>query len=88
MTPIEFHAALRAYCFRTHASITSSLRTEKHNQAVRGHIRSAHLLDLAADVVYDLPVLLEVRQETATRLGLALVVEDDHDHLQAPRPGP
>lgn len=83
MTPLEFADALRAYCARTLGSVTSWGRTPAHNTAVGGVAGSLHQLWLAGDVVYDKPLLLEVRQQAASRLGLRLVPESDHDHLQA-----
>ena len=64
------------------ASETSGTRTEAHNAAVGGVEHSAHLVGLARDVVYDKPVPLEERTEWSRRLGLRLIVEGDHDHLQ------
>lgn len=85
MTPAEFLDALRAYCAATGASVTSFGRTPKHNEDVKGEPNSAHLVWLAADVVYDAPWHLLTRRLLAGRVGLTLVSEEDHDHLQAPR---
>lgn len=86
MTPSEFHDRLRAYCGRFAASVTSSGRTVTHNRIVGGVERSAHLFWLAADVVYDHTLeavaTLEERAEIARRLGLKLIHENDHDHVQ------
>jgi len=81
MTPEEFLSKLRAYCARFNASATSSGRTALHNEALGGVPGSAHLVWLAADVVYDTFVPEGARELMAHRLGLRLIVEDDHDHL-------
>ena len=83
MTPTEFVDALRTYCFRFGGSVTSLGRTPAHNVAVGGVADSLHQVWLAGDVVYDAPQPLEARERTAARLGLRLVPESDHDHLQA-----
>jgi hypothetical protein len=81
VTPLEFHEAVMRYCALAVASVTSSGRTWEHNRKVGGVDESAHLFWLAADVVYDgkPPVL---GAQWAERLGLKLIREDDHDHLQ------
>jgi len=83
MNPGEFTIAKLLYCFLLAASETSGYRTRAHNAKLPGSVEhSPHLLGLAADVVYDGPQPLELRQAWAQRLGLKLVVEADHDHLQ------
>lgn len=82
MNVIEFHLAMMQYCVVTAASETSARRTIKHNLALGGVAHSAHLVFLARDVTYDVDLPLEYRQEYASRLGLTLIPEDDHDHLQ------
>lgn len=83
MTPLDFHTALMAYCYATGASVTSYGRTAQRNGAVGGVPNSKHRIWLAADVVYDLQLDEQVRLEAAKQLGLKLVIEGDHDHLQA-----
>jgi len=87
MTPGQFADALMAYCAATGGSITSWGRTVKHNAKVGGVVDSAHLLWIAADVVYDAngappPGVLPIRESLAHRLGLTLIHEGDHDHVQ------
>jgi hypothetical protein len=83
MTRSEFAEAVFTYCQITSASVTSGERTRVHNAAVGGVLHSAHLVGFARDVVYDAPILtLETRRDWALRLGLFLIVEGDHDHLQ------
>jgi len=82
MTPDQFATALRTYCQGTGASVTSWGRTAKHNRQVGGQPGSLHLVWLAADVVYDAPVDLARRRVVATRLGLFVWPESDHDHIR------
>lgn len=84
MTFHEFCDAVRMYGMLTDASVTSWGRTVAHNAAVGGVTYSAHQFWLACDVVYDRPAALSdvARREMAKRLGLNLIVEGDHHHLQ------
>lgn len=82
MTRHEFHDAVLLYCVIVGASQTSGFRTPDHNQRVGGVIYSAHQADLGRDVVYDKPVADHYRIEWGTRLGLRVIIEGDHDHLQ------
>lgn len=82
MTPGEFYAIVLAYCAAMGASITSGRRTYAHNATVGGVAGSAHRFGLAFDLVYDAPALPSVRVAMAERLGLKLLVESDHDHVQ------
>ena len=82
MTDVEFLIAVRAYCHITGGSITSYGRTVKHNGEVGGVTFSAHLVWLAADIVYDSAAGAEKRDGWARRLGLKLIHEGDHDHAQ------
>ena len=82
MTPEEFFSALRAYRAYFHASVTSFGRTKQRNADVGGVTYSAHLFDLAADVVYDREPGAEERRAIGRGLGLIVVIEDDHDHLE------
>jgi hypothetical protein len=84
MSPSQFAEALIAYCGWSHASVTSYGRTPTRNQKVGGVPGSKHLSWLAADVVYDgaQPDLSAAKQR-ARHLGLLLLREDTHDHLQA-----
>ena len=71
-----------AYCQRLGGSVSSYGRTVKHNTVVGGVPQSAHQFLLGADVLYDEPVSLALAQDTGMRLGLKVVRESDHDHLQ------
>lgn len=77
-----FALAVASYCRLTDGSITSWLRSRARNTAVGGVLWSAHLVGLAADVVYDAPLERAVRVALAARFGLRCIVESDHDHLQ------
>jgi hypothetical protein len=86
MTPDEFQGVLRQYCNATGGSTTSGGRTPAHNKAVGGVPDSAHILWTAADVVYDAGMKPDpARDAIAARLGLMLIHEGDHDHVQAKR---
>jgi len=86
MTKYEFmdkvDSALNIYP----GSITSGRRSHKRNKRVGGHPRSLHLCGLAVDVVLD----SENKSDSVhfkvfcKRLGLKVVVESDHFHLQIP----
>lgn len=82
MTRGQFIDAVDAFCTLTGGSQTSGKRTIKHNAAVGGVANSAHLYGLGLDVTYDDPVDVGVATERARRLGLKLIRETDHDHLQ------
>jgi len=84
MTRGEFVEAAMTFCALTGGSVTSWTRTVRHNAspAVGGVTNSAHLYGLAVDVVYDTPQVLKPTMERARRLGLKLIREKDHDHLQ------
>jgi len=82
---MEFASALQGYCAATGASVTSWGRTRTHNAAVDGVKDSAHLLWTAADVVYEVGLPVDLLDKLAGRLGLMLIHEDDHDHVQAVR---
>lgn len=87
MTPVEFASAAMAYCAATGGSVTSWGRTVKHNTKVGGVADSGHVLWIAVDVVYDAngmppPGGSTARETLAARLGLMLIHEGDHDHVQ------
>jgi len=80
----EFAEACWAYCLLVGASTTSGFRSTKHNRDVGGVPFSPHRLGRGMDVVYDdLNTQSDpARIEVAKRLGLKLLAEGDHDHLQ------
>lgn len=82
MTRGEFAEAVFTYCLMTGGYATSAERSRVHNEAVHGVAHSAHLVGLARDVLYDAAPSPAEREEWAARLGLRLIREVDHDHLQ------
>lgn len=62
--------------------MTSWGRTRAHNAAVGGVESSPHLRWVGAGVVYDERPDLENAATAARLLGLRLIREADHDHLQ------
>lgn len=82
MTIGVFAESVREFCALTGGSITSWIRSQTHNTAVGGVPQSAHRYGLGADVVYDQAQDAIVATDTAKRLGLRLIREGDHDHLQ------
>lgn len=82
MTAHQFLDALMVYCRLTDGSVTSYGRSWQHNLDVGGVGGSAHLFWLAADVKNTMSLLPAARADIARRLGLWLLVERDHDHLQ------
>ena len=85
MTPLDFAQAVMTYCAWSRGSVTSWGRSPERNVQVGGHVDSSHLLWLGADVGYrpnPTPPKAQA-QRRAKRLGMRLVRESDHDHLQA-----
>lgn len=83
MTIGEFAEAVRVYAVITGASATSWGRTKKRNAVVGGVPYSAHRFWLGVDMVYDDAIEEQDAKEIAKRLGLRLIREGDHDHLQS-----
>lgn len=78
-----FQMAVTKYCEAAGASETSGYRTPLHNRRVGGIEESPHLLGLGRDVVYDGSEITHgMRERLAAELGLELVHESDHDHVQ------
>ncbi len=69
------------------ASVTSWGRSAAHNKAVGGRDDSQHLGWTACDVVWDDRTRppLEVLQHEATKVGLEVDREADHDHIEIAR---
>lgn len=82
MSPLEFAARLIVFCTAATGSVVSWGRTTHHNAVVGGVPGSAHRFWCGADVVYDVTPPLDEAQRAARQLGLALLREGDHDHLQ------
>ena len=79
----DFAVAVETFCLAFGGSVTSWGRTADHNRMVGGVANSLHLTWRAVDVVYDRPVEKATAEDLASSLGLRLVREGDHDHLQA-----
>ena len=81
MWPGLFAELVYAYSLVFSASTTSGTRTLAHNAKVGGVAKSAHLVGLAVDVVYDgARPGVEADNWLAAR-GLKRIIEGDHDHL-------
>ena len=63
---------------------TSGHRTPGRNAMVGGHPNSRHLLGLAVDVILDDDIQLGPFINDAERLGLKVIPETDHIHIQVP----
>lgn len=77
-----FRVSVLVYCYQFEARERSGIRTPRGNKHVKGVTYSAHLVGLGADVVYFERPPLEHAKRWAQQLGLKLVREGDHDHLQ------
>ena len=82
MTIGEFWEAVAQYAMMTNASGTSPGRTKKHNKEVGGVEYSAHRFWRGCDLVYDEPLPVNDRVIIAGRLGLKMIAEGSHDHVQ------
>lgn len=83
MTIHQFADKLISYCYAVQGSVTSWGRTRKRNAEKGGVLDSSHRLWLGADVVLDdNAITIAERELIAKRLGLTLIVEGNHDHLQ------
>ena len=63
-------------------SVTSWIRSEIRNKEVGGLATSYHLLGLAVDVVLDSPADKAGFIKDAKRLGLDVIDEGDHVHVE------
>jgi uncharacterized protein YcbK (DUF882 family) len=63
-------------------SVTSWIRSKKHNKEVGGDDNSRHLLALAVDVKLDDPKQIQSFKADAHRMDLIVVDEGDHLHVQ------
>lgn len=74
------HALTLAIRFRF--SVTSWIRTPARNKAVGGQDNSTHLYGLGLDVILDNPVDAPQFTATANKIGISVLDEGDHLHLQ------
>lgn len=75
-------------CTTYQGSVTSWLRTTRHNQNVRGHPQSQHLSGTAVDVILDDPAKTTNFIFEAQALNLVALDEKNHIHVQLPRKKP
>ena len=79
----DFIDKILALSIDTQFSVTSWIRTEKRNNDVGGNSSSYHKLGLAVDVVCDYERDITTLINNAKRLGLGVLKEGDHIHIQA-----
>jgi len=85
MTTGEFVEAILTLAREFRFSVTSWGRSPQRNAEVGGHPESWHRAWLAVDVVLDAPQDQERFVKRARRLGLQVVMEADHLHLEVPQ---
>lgn len=82
LTPGLFAELLMALAAAVPFSSTSWIRSRKRNAAVGGGTSSYHLQGLAADVILDDPKDKGLLKALCTRVGLQMIDEGDHLHLE------
>lgn len=88
MTRGEAYEAAFTYCLLTGGSMTSCVRSASRNASVGGVKHSSHRYGAGFDIQYGTPantfdpIDIGLAIETAGRLGLKLIREADHDHVQ------
>jgi uncharacterized protein YcbK (DUF882 family) len=82
MTALEFAARVLQLAVAVRLSVTSWIRSPRRNQQVGGVAGSRHLDGCAVDVVLDDPADRPALQRLADRLGLRVLDEADHLHLE------
>lgn len=82
MTINQFISLILALRMRFSFSVTSWGRTAAHNMAVGGVLDSFHLLWLGMDVVLDPGEIVAEFIKAAKRLGLQVIPEQDHLHIE------
>ena len=82
---MTFDDKVLALCLIYDCSETSGYRTDMRNTAVGGASDSRHKDALAKDIVADDQRQVHEIEHAARKLGLWVLVEDDHIHLQEPR---
>jgi len=86
----EFLARIDVICAIFRCSVTSGNRTRKRNILVGGHENSQHLVaegGLACDLVPDYWPPKNELLVALHQAGLRFLVESDHVHVQARKPG-
>lgn len=87
MSPLDFATRILALALAVPLSVTSWGRTATRNRTVGGGADSNHLGWLAVDVVADDRTLLPRARTFARRLGLEVIPEGDHWHIEPLPPG-
>ncbi len=82
MSPIDFIWKVLLLCYKWDGSVSSWIRTRKHNQAVGGVVNSYHQIGLGCDVVLDSPGGDLEFQADCAAMGIKAIWEGDHWHLQ------
>jgi len=85
LTSIEFQQKMSMLRAKYRMSTTSGFRTVAHNKKVGGHPESFHMLGLAEDVVMDSNFVFNLNDlySDCTKLGLQMIYEGDHYHIEA-----
>lgn len=78
----EFWERVVILCHLYDARVTSGPRSTYWNKKVGGVPDSFHLVGLAADLVCRNPEHRPLLTHQAGRLGIRVITEEDHDHLQ------
>ncbi len=82
MTPIEFLLALMQLYSKFPFSETGGQRTVQRNLDVDGTANSPHLHWVGRDVIFEKKPTRSELVETARRIGLTIIPERDHHHIQ------
>lgn len=82
MSPVEFLLALMQLYSRYPFSETSGQRTPQRNLDVDGVTYSPHQYWVGRDLIFDDAPAPEDLENAAGRLGLKLIRERDHYHVQ------
>lgn len=82
---MSFETKIRLLALAFDLSVTSWIRSRQRNAAVGGVADSRHLIGLAVDIVLDDPGAREHFIQTAKTVGLQVIDEGDHLHVQEPR---
>ena len=78
----DFLEAVTTLSIEFDLSVTSWIRTQEHNIAVKGVWNSLHLCGLAVDVILDNRKEIEVFSKRCERFGLRVLNEGTHLHVQ------
>lgn len=79
---LEVCLAVRTLCQLHRLSVTSWWRSPARNKSVGGTRNSRHLMGLGVDLVPDVGESRAEVMATARKLGLQVVDEQDHIHIE------